>query len=49
MGEEGLSPSLGMGGDCHDIFTYRLWQSRFHCWCKASEGAKPSLTVPVPS
>lgn len=47
-GGEGLSPSLrGRGGDAHDIFFYRLWQSRFHYWCRASEGAKPSLTVPV--
>ena len=43
-----FSPSLWRG-DSDDIFTYRLWQSRFHCWCRASEGAKPSLTVPVRS
>lgn len=48
MEDGGLSPSLRRGGP-DDIFTYRLWQSRFHCWCRASEGAKPSLTVPVRS
>ena len=31
----------------YDIFTYRQWQSRFHCWCKVSEEAKPSLTAPA--
>lgn len=41
-----LSPSL-LGDGSRDIFPYRLWQSRFHCWCKVSEGAKLSLTVPV--
>lgn len=41
-----LSPSL-WGGDSYDIFTHRLWQNRFHCWCRASEGARLSLTVPV--
>lgn len=42
----GTSPSLWEGG-AHDIFTHRLWQSRFHCWCRVSEGAKHSLTAPV--
>lgn len=45
-GRWGLSRSL-WGGGAHDIFTHRLWQSRFHCWCRASEGAKHSLTAPV--
>lgn len=36
-----------VGGDSHNIFTYRLWQNRFHYWCRVSEGAKHSLTVPV--
>lgn len=45
-GRWGLSPSLWEGG-AHDIFTHRLWQSRFHCWCRVSEGAKHSLTAPV--
>lgn len=50
VGGEGLSPSMGLEvGDSHDIFTCRLWQSRFHCWCRASEEAKLSLTAPVPS
>lgn len=48
-GGGGTFPQPARGSDSHDVFLCRLWQSRFHCWCRASEGAKLSPTVPVPS
>lgn len=40
------TPSLWQGNS-HDVFPHRLWQNKFHCWCRASEGARLNLTVPV--
>lgn len=40
-GQEGLQNMT------HDISTFRLWQSRFHCWCRVSEEAKLNLTALV--
>lgn len=34
-------------GGIHDLLSFRLWQSRFHCWCRVSEEAKLNLTALV--
>lgn len=44
--KKGTFPSL-WGGGTHDMSTCRLWQSRFHCWYRVSEGAKRNLTAPA--